>query len=226
MDVVYYVREGERNEELRYSLRSLRNLPHDDVWIVGHKPSWVRDVRYIRGNVETRGPSHRALGNLSRACDGVPWDRFAIFNDDFYVMEPLTAVPSLHAGPLSGRIAQAAGSYKRQLETAYALMSGWGMGLLAWTLHIPLVVTKHRLAQAIAVCRVTSEAKRVLPEWRTVYGNLWSVPGDMAEDVKVRTRRDPIPSGPFLSSSDQSWPLVRGLLAARFPDPSPYEAAT
>ena len=35
MDLVYLVRPGEQNEELRWSLRSLVNLPHERVFEVG-----------------------------------------------------------------------------------------------------------------------------------------------------------------------------------------------
>ena len=41
LDVVYCVKELITNEELRYSLRSLRNLPHRKVWIFGGCPKWV-----------------------------------------------------------------------------------------------------------------------------------------------------------------------------------------
>ena len=47
MDIVYVVGENERNESLKYSLRSLKNIPHDDVYIIGHKPAWVKNVKYV-----------------------------------------------------------------------------------------------------------------------------------------------------------------------------------
>jgi hypothetical protein len=48
-DLVYVVREGDRNNELRHSLRSVvANVPHRLVWIAGYKPGWVSDlVGYI-----------------------------------------------------------------------------------------------------------------------------------------------------------------------------------
>lgn len=103
MDVVYYVRPGERNEELRYSLRSLQNMPHERVWLVGHKPAWVTGVEHIPNRSNGSSPQHNATSHLLAACDAVPAERFVVFNDDFYVMEPIEHIPALHAGPLSER---------------------------------------------------------------------------------------------------------------------------
>ena len=48
MDLVYIVKNSEVNEDLRYSLRSVAKfVPHDKIWIVGYKPSWVQNVEYL-----------------------------------------------------------------------------------------------------------------------------------------------------------------------------------
>ena len=212
LDVVYYVRPGERNEELRYSLRSLANLPHERVWVIGHKPSWVAGVEYVRGN-GGHSPQHNAVHNLLLACDAVEDERFLVFNDDFYLMEPVTEVPLWHAGPLS----QAARSGSLRLALARLLALGF-TDPIAWSLHIPLPVQRAKLAAILATL-----TGRSVPEWRSMYGNISGDRGERAADVKVRRRSDPVPSGPFLSSSDATFPVLARLLAARFPHPSPYE---
>ena len=40
-DIVYFVKPSEDNDELKYSLRSLKNLNHGQVYLVGYRPSWV-----------------------------------------------------------------------------------------------------------------------------------------------------------------------------------------
>ncbi len=57
-DVVYVVRPGDKNEELRYSIRSvIANLPHRKVWIAGYKPTWLSDdLGYIK--VQTKPGGH------------------------------------------------------------------------------------------------------------------------------------------------------------------------
>lgn len=214
MDVVYYVRPGEKNEELRYSLRSLANLKHDRVWVVGDKPSWVTNVEYIPGNGE-RTPQANAARNLTLACEAMDAERFYVFNDDFYVMRPVLAVPTYHAGLLAQRSSPPA-----SLRQAGRMLAHMGYrDIIDWTLHIPLVVWRQKLADALA--RTLG-----LAEWRTMYGNLTGLVGEQADDVKVRRRSDPLPTGPFLSSSDATYPSLAKLLQRTFPTPSPYEVAT
>ena len=38
-DIVYFVKDTDTNEELRYSLRSLANFPHGKVWFYGGRKS-------------------------------------------------------------------------------------------------------------------------------------------------------------------------------------------
>ena len=225
LDVVYYVRPGERNEELRYSLRSLRNLPHERVWMVGHKPRWVTGVEHIPGNLilGSGGAQAIAADNLRLACEAVPTDRFVVFNDDFYVMEPLKAVPAWHAGPLIERLGTARGSYANALREALRRLTALGQPEpIAWTLHIPVVVTRRTLAEVVA--DLLTAARRMVPEWRTMYGNLSGATGEQAPDVKVRYRRDPLPAGPFLSSHEAALSWLLPTLRRAFPTPSPYEA--
>ena len=216
MDVVYYVRRGEQNEELRYSLRSLVNLPHERVWVVGYKPAWVTGVEHIAGN-RKHSPHENAIDNLRLACEHLG-ERFIVFNDDFYVMEPIDAVPSWHDGPLAEKLAQVHGAYRNHLRAAASLLPA---DAVAWTLHIPLVVERDPLDAVLA----TLDGK-VPPEWRTMYGNLTGATGTQHEDVKVRRRRDDVPAGPFLSSSDGTFHWLLRHLRQRFPVPGPYEVTT
>lgn len=100
-DVVYINRPGDENEELRYSLRSLKNLPHDRVFIVGYSPVWVRGCESIAVDPQ-RSKHASAESNLIAACSSLEVsDPFYVFNDDFYVMQEMETIPVLHEGPLS-----------------------------------------------------------------------------------------------------------------------------
>lgn len=46
---IYYpvVKSVNDNAELRFSLRSLKNIEHGDVYIVGYKPLWLTGVKHI-----------------------------------------------------------------------------------------------------------------------------------------------------------------------------------
>ena len=59
MDIVYVVRPGDENEALRYSLRSLANIPHRTVWIAGYRPKWCYGIVYVpRDQADQPDPTH------------------------------------------------------------------------------------------------------------------------------------------------------------------------
>src|SRR5688572_13246658 len=98
-DIVYVCRPGDDNEELRYSLRSLRNLPHGRVFVAGYCPVWVSS-EVERIPVPRMSDKHtHALASLVAAMnDERVSDPFVMFNDDFYIMRPMDRVPILHTG--------------------------------------------------------------------------------------------------------------------------------
>lgn len=228
LDVVYLVRPGEDNEELRYSLRSLAtNLPHGRVWMAGHRPEWVsRTVRHIE--VPPDADKHRSsTANLLAACSdpGVP-EHVLLFNDDFFITRPIPAVPAMHRGPVAEVL-----NYYTRYNNAYAQGMADTAALLAelghpdpvsYELHVPMVIhtpTMRRLLERYGP-RVKTLNKR------TLYGNLAHAGGRQVADVKVAKDGDRWdPDGPFVSTNDG--PFKRGAvgvwLRALFPDPCRYE---
>ena len=105
MDIVFVVRPGESNEVLRYSLRSLVNLPHRQVYISGYCPSWVKNVIYIATDQEGNDDLDNSNHNL--ICAAIREDlsdNFILMNDDFFIMAPADVVPPMHQGSLDGTI--------------------------------------------------------------------------------------------------------------------------
>ena len=49
---IYYpvIKSVNDNAELRFSLRSLKNIEHGNVYIVGYKPLWVKNVIHLPYN--------------------------------------------------------------------------------------------------------------------------------------------------------------------------------
>lgn len=225
MDAVYLVREGD-NPELRYSLRSLRNVPHGRVWIVGHKPSWVRNV----GHLQTRQGRDRyenTLKAVHTACTHPDISEdFQLWNDDFYALEP-TEIPTWHLGPLDvSRIRSGNGpTHQGGMLYTYRLLRKWGVDpVLDYAIHVPMVVNREKM---IAALRKAGTGIRALHR-RTLYGNLYQVGGEQVEDVVVPNRRAVWKEGAvWASSNDRTFnegafgKAIRDL----FPDPSPYEEA-
>jgi hypothetical protein len=215
-DVVYLLRNGDQNEELRYSLRSLTNLPHRRVWLAGFQPSWTTNVERIPVR-QRHGKWDNQQNNLLAACTHPDLsERFVLFNDDFFVVHPILAVPVLHRGPFSSivdRYRTRGDEYGRRMRATVDLL---GLDALAYdAIHVPMTFGKTELGGMLDD----------LPDgllFRSVYGNRLAVGGVKHRDVKSRHR---IGDGPFASTSDGAFkrrPAGKAL-RAMFPSPSPYE---
>lgn len=220
-DVVYVVRPGEVNEELRYSIRSLSNLPHGKVWIAGYCPRWLKDVGAIP--VQTRPGGHQsAKANIRAACEHPEVsEEFVYMNDDFFVMQPMDAIPAMHLGPLSQAIANAGMSrgYTRAMKDTLAVLLERGIDEpLMYDMHAPMLVTKSGMLEALDLCAPKMHE-------RTVFGNLQSVGGTLARNHKVHRGDRGWQGWPFLSTNDSSFRSMPAgdLIRSRFSTPSPYE---
>lgn len=224
MDVVYVVRPGDTNESLRYSLRSLKNIPHDNVFIAGYRPYWVRNVVASERDQENVPDLENVNKNLILTIlDPRLSDYFILMNDDFFIMEEMDHIPVLHQGPLQERI----DTYKsdNRFHQAYSLvktqqrLQELGVApedMRSFELHVPMVFHKEKLLRMYMQSAYPLFAIRP----RTLYGNLYDCQGEKSYDVKESIDE----KSPFLSAGRdfESSPTGR-IVKERFTDPSPYE---
>lgn len=238
IDVVYYVKNGERNDELALSLRSLAHFPHRRVHIVGHTPRWVKNVNSIPGNRLTRASGWaNGLDNvhLTSRYRGPMTDKVVIFNDDFIVLEPVDVMPLYYRGGLEEHVLTLdldASWGESMIATLDRLESIMDIKPLSYELHIPMPVHRNLLAAALSwghdsVVRTPDPAL----QWRSLYGNFLrmhrGVTGVQRNDVKVKSRdHGPIVTRDFLSTSDRTWrrPRVQSAIRGRIPRASRYVA--
>lgn len=220
LDVVYVVRPGDDNEELRFSLRSLVNLPHGDVWIAGHKPPWVRNVNHVPTR-QSGSKFDNSTANLSAAAAEVS-GRFVYMNDDFFITEPIPHVPMLHNGPVADQFYPRIYDYGRGAHLTAALLASHGVpDPLSYELHVPMEMDSGKLLEALRVADGVSPLHK-----RTLYGNLFDVGGDEVADPKAVEARGPLPTGPFLSTNKAAWAGDAGRHIRRmFPNPSRFEVS-
>lgn len=226
MDVVYICREGD-NEELRYSLRSLANLQHTNVWVVGGAPNWYTGNRIPVKQQSTKYRNVRANLQAVVNCDDIS-DEFVLFNDDFFVVQPVESVPYYHGGDLLDKIRRYEdyspnSVYVQMLwDTLHVLAYHGSPTSLDYALHVPMRMRRQMLGPLLPYECST----------RILYGNLFRVDGEHVEDVKVHAKPTGLfskpdiaaPSFPFLSTSDGTFRRVRDRLLKRmFADRSPYE---
>lgn len=224
-DVVYVNRDGE-NPELRYSLRSLANLRHGQVWVFGGAPVWLNTerVRYQpRPQKVSAYMSTRA--HIAAACDNDEVsDPFTLWNDDFYAMRQTIILP-VHRGPLEDlvtRFGQNKTPWVKGLHEAAAILKAEGVSdPVSYDTHHPLVVHKEAMQVALDIVK---RAKSDSIHLRTIYGNIAGIGGTLVEDCKLMRRTDPFPSGPWLSSGDGTFrSTIEPVLRYTFPIPGPYE---
>lgn len=227
MDVVYLVREGDQNEELRHSLRSLSHLPHDRVFLAGYAPAWTTRVGRLPTR-QSRGTKYRNTERNLRAALESPAvsDPFVLMNDDFFILRAIDEVPVLHRGPLAaflpakpGRL----GGYGSHRAATAAVIESLGIAdpLAYEPIHTPLPVRKEPMLRALELGAGIQGL-----QYRTLYGNLAGIGGELSPNVKiVDTAAVPSDDDLFVSTEDRSWErgAVGAYLRRRFAAPSPYE---
>jgi hypothetical protein len=188
MDIVYLVKVNEKSNgnDLRYSLRSLKNIPHDKVVIVGEKPDWITNVTYIpvpqtdvkKANIEN---------NLKAAIQSdLVSDNFVLMNDDFYIMKPISEIPNYNFGLMLEVIAMydkrypEGSDYMDTMKKQYSdlLMDGYERPL-SYELHIPMNMNKLK-AQAFFAA-----VNKPVYQFRSYYSNYVHAGGSTVPDVKV-----------------------------------------
>jgi hypothetical protein len=221
MDVVYPYKRSADEFELRYSLRSLVNLPHDRVIIGGDKPRCVSGEVFWAGALPRHDRFASSTANILAAVEqGAISGDFIVMNDDFFILKPWTFRHE-HRGTINEYLATAGakGGYRRRAEHTRDMLVALGVAEpLFFGLHVPTVFSAERLADLVTQFK----GERYL--LRTLYHNLFPAAADRRDDVKVRAWTGVVDHD-VLSISDMCAfdPHFRTWIEARFPDPSPYE---
>lgn len=228
------VREGDDNDELRYSLRTLVNIPHEQVWIVGYRPAWVSpDV----ANIPSSQGLHKhenTWGNwqmMARTRSLSP--SFLLMNDDFFLMRPRPFTPPGHAGPLHEWLSGLGniGTQDRMRHTIKALEARprveAGDVLLSYEVHVPMVLDRMVLAEVMAFGQRYRDRSGAPPlAKRSLYGNYARAGGTRMDDPKVRDTKTLPDRGAYVwSTQDETFRYGRvgQRIRAAFPDPCAYE---
>ena len=225
-DIVYILRPDIEPEELRYSLRSLKNLPHRFVWFVGGQPKGFKPDRSLP-HVQT-GDSKwdKIRSSMYKAIEQEELsDEFFLFNDDFFVMQPFKGeFINYIDGTLSDRIEQFRqenpwlSPYARTLYKANEELKALGIKEPKnFDVHLPMLINKEQAKATIKLCSS--------PQMRSVYGNLSKCKMVQHDDVKVFDLKT-VPEDPdYLSTNDDIFRdgKVGEYIRSCFPEPSRYE---
>ena len=226
-DVVYLLKNDIKADELRYSLRSIeKNFPLARVWFFGGCPAGIEPDQYV--NIRQRGLSKwmKSTGSLKAACkmEELSAD-FWLFNDDFFILEKVYALPYMYRGTLKDRVdglrkKRRRSDYADQLERTAVLLERNGCDTRDYALHVPMLINK---AKALEVFRVFPDC----PMFRSLYGNFWNVGGVQSKDVKIYDLQgEPAPGQQLVSTCDQSFKNgdVGAFIRSRFTDSCKWES--
>jgi hypothetical protein len=241
MDVVYLVRADNHkpNIELKYSVRTLSQNygKMKQLWMSGNKPgffnSTVYEIRSKQGsftkNVKIKYINARM--NLERAVEHRDVsENFILMNDDFFITEPITEIPTCHMGTLEDflllyqSVLNRESRYMRaEVKTHQWLKDTFGINqTYSYSLHIPMVINKEKMRELLTI--MPEDLAGFPIHIRTAYGNFAQVGGDRIDDPKVNGRTINLPR-PFASCKDEIFynTPFGSQIRNMFPKPSPYE---
>ena len=222
-DIVYFIKESANNEELRYSLRSLKNFPHNKVWIYGYCPKWVKPDHYVRVVQDQDNKWQNVNKMLRLACNNPKiTDSFWLFNDDFFIMKPVKNPTNHYNGDLYKRIVRLEDNYGKITEYSQLLrdcckeLESLGCDTKNYTLHVPMLFNRKK---ALEVFSLTE-----FPGFRSLYANYFKIGGNQMRDVKITSKTKEYKDGIYLSTDERSFDGEVGKqIRSIFPNKCKYE---
>lgn len=225
MDIVYVTKARFENEELRYSLRTLKNIPHRKVFIFGACPPWVKNVQK-RGVVQNENKWANVNHLLRVACrtEAVS-DNFILMNDDFFINKKINGLDYYYCKNLEDRIEGLSdevmnpSKYMLNLAVGIDILKEHNSQTKNFELHVPMIFNKYKLYPILK--KYPDSAAR-----RSIYANMYNIEGKETTDCKVYgLMAIPDARRNFLSTTDASFRhgLVGKYIRTKFKDKSKYE---
>jgi len=158
MDVVLpYTNDSHwQDNELRYCLRSLEKnfLNLGEVYIIGSKPTWVRNVTHIRASdnyLDNKGGN--IISKLLLACfNPAISDDFLFVSDDQYLLVPMRAqdIQPYYVYDMTGLPLRKGNKFWMQcLRNTRKTLKVEGLTLYNYEPHVPMVINKKKFIQVM-----------------------------------------------------------------------------
>lgn len=206
MDIVY-LHKKTKFDVIRYSLRSLKYVDFDKVWVVGDRCDWMQNIHHISFD-DSETPQTNTLQkfyliashpDISKQC--------IIMHDDFILLSDYR--PVLYH---NGRLIDKANRSKGERAVKFARTCQYIQGARDFDMHYPLPVERADLKSMMDGCEWD---KGIAPH--SLYGNLQNTfPVEERNDCKTETAPD------FLSTYNES-EKDRDFFEQLFPQKSQFE---
>jgi hypothetical protein len=183
MKVIYPYRKN-ASRELEWSIKSLKNVKHSGVYVIGEEPDFPIDAEvmwHLPGEYSST-PYHDQNVKYLLGCT-VDDDELLLMNDDFFIMKPW--IPeNFNKGILSEQIAtRKRDAYTTALINTEKFLINRGMSTFNFELHTPMIVEREKLQIALdeLMPRIRGSAPVLI---RSYYGNRWGLKTARVDDVK------------------------------------------
>lgn len=232
MDIVYPYKRCA--DEIYYSLRSLKNIPHDKVFIVGDKPTGInfKTVNYIPF-AQNKTKYKNTTEILKMMCQNKDLSEdFILMNDDFFILKEIKN-PAEELNLYRDYALKVYEYYVKKYGN-----NGYSKGIietiklmqdklfianpLSYELHTPFILNKFKFLDMFNIEGVDNIA---CLHKRTLYGNLYLTNSKPIKDVKLFNFNSTFinPEQKLLSCSDMAWVNLKVVIQKIFNKKSIYE---
>lgn len=226
IDIVYPLKEDDSDYlELKYSLRSLKNYQHKNVYLVGGKPSWVKNVKHIPFNDSFLDPQHNVLRKLYAISknDQIS-QRFILMNDDFFILRKVKKIHYFYTGTyynfLKRQRSKGESSFLSSADKTWQMLANYP-NPKNYGVHVPIMFDRNKLKSMM------EGLGNKIYHLRSMYGNYYNVRGNKMNDVKAKDIRtlNMLRNGTFISVTDDFFRSnhFSAYIHNQFPSKSEYE---
>lgn len=208
-----YKKTRDGGQELRHSIRSLKNLKGWDkrqIFVVGDTEPWFKDIIHIKKRKSGTTYLDQEYAMYEALLDERLEDDFIYMMDDIYFTEEVE-IEYLYWGELKKR---GNGYHHNQKEATGKWLQEHGYTTLDYETHTPFLINKRKRMEIYKILQPTFSTMILKP--RTLYGNIFNVGGEFYEDQKTKTER--LPKAPIISTH-----FYTPELETLFPKPSIFE---
>lgn len=224
MDIVYVYKHWWGNWlELKYSLRSLDNFPHDKVYIIWDKPDWIKWVIHIEVKDDWKKFENVRKKFMTICNNNDISEDFVLMHDDFYIMQSIKEIPYYirwtlkeHMDAIHNKFWE--NDYWKAINWVYEKFPEW----YSFDTHTPIALNRNKFKKILQLFPWDSWSKRSLYcNYYWIKWTRWDT-----KDCKVYLQdRKYIKRKWFLSSDDTSvknMSFIR-FMNQRFPSKCKYE---
>lgn len=226
-DIVYILKENITSEELKYSLRSVeKNMTYNRVIFYCGCPDDIKPDIHIPFKQTEEGKIKKVIQTLNAIVDNDDiTEDFWLFNDDFFILKPLTSTLPICNGTLYSVISyienskHAVTKYTKILRDTASQLTIKGLDTISYASHTPMLINRKKAKEVLAA--FTSPFS-----FRSAYGNYWHLNGLLQPDVKISKIEQQLDkTSALLSTNDISFLSyeVGKFIRKSFPTPSKYE---